>query len=269
METVKYYFHDVWEESGDPRTSQFPLLHGGPWKFLSIILFYVYFVKVIGPNFMRDRKPYDLRPWMLIYNGCMVGVNGVAFMLAMWLSNLGSKAIDCQQIDQKSEKFMDELTVFFGFIYTLIKLTDLGDLLFAVFRKRYDRITWYHIAIRISVPISSWFEMKYFPGGYSIFFPMTNVFVCFWMFSYYVLATCGPEIKQFLWWKKYLSMLQITQYFIIALHSLYPMYSVQSCAWPKQLSFIELAYSSTFFVISLADHLCTYTLNSNVKAKTK
>jgi hypothetical protein len=32
------------------------------------------------------------------------------------------------------------------------------------------------------------------------------------MYSYYLLAALGPEVQKYLWWKKYLTTLQIVSY---------------------------------------------------------
>lgn len=35
------------------------------------------------------------------------------------------------------------------------------------------------------------------------------------MYFYYLIAALGPAYKKYLWWKKYLTLLQITQFLII------------------------------------------------------
>ena len=38
---------------------------------------------------------------------------------------------------------------------------------------------------------------------------MVNCLVHVVMYSYYCLSACGPAVRRFLWWKKYLTMLQL------------------------------------------------------------
>lgn len=39
-----------------------------PLPTLGICLFYAYFSKVLGPKLMENRKPFDLRRTLIIYN---------------------------------------------------------------------------------------------------------------------------------------------------------------------------------------------------------
>lgn len=46
-------------------------------------------------------------------------------------------------------------------------------------------------------------------GGFGTFPPMVNSFIHFLMYSYYGLAAMGPHMQKYLWWKKYMTKLQI------------------------------------------------------------
>ena len=66
MEAVQGYvfdllnFYDRLWELRDPRVENLPLM-SGPLPTVLICLTYVYVVTVWGPNFMRDRKPIEIR----------------------------------------------------------------------------------------------------------------------------------------------------------------------------------------------------------------
>ena len=49
----------------------------------------------------------------------------------------------------------------------------------------------------------------FFSGGFSTFFPMINSFVHTIMYTYYGLAALGPSYQKYLWWKKYMTKIQI------------------------------------------------------------
>ena len=38
------------------------------------------------------------------------------------------------------------------------------------------------------------------------------------MYGYYFLAALGPAVRRYLWWKRYLTQLQMIQFSIILLH---------------------------------------------------
>lgn len=62
---------------------------------------------------------------------------------------------------------------------------------------------------------------------------MLNTFVHIVMYSYYFLAALGPKIQPYLWWKKYLTALQMVQFILVILHAF-------------QLLFIECDYPKVF-----------------------
>ena len=55
----------------DPRVDNW-LFMSSPWSTLSICLTYVYIVKVWGPKVMKNRKPFDLRGVLILYNALQV-----------------------------------------------------------------------------------------------------------------------------------------------------------------------------------------------------
>lgn len=46
-------------------------------------------------------------------------------------------------------------------------------------------------------------------GGHSTFFGLLNTFVHIVMYSYYLFSALGEKYQKFLWWKKYLTALQM------------------------------------------------------------
>lgn len=54
-----------------------------------------------------------------------------------------------------------------------------------------------------------WFGVKFTPGGHSTFFGLLNTFVHIIMYTYYLLTAMGPQYQKYLWWKKYLTALQM------------------------------------------------------------
>lgn len=55
----------------DPRTKDW-LLMSSPVPQTAIILFYIYFVMSLGPRIMENRKPFDLKQVLIIYNFSVV-----------------------------------------------------------------------------------------------------------------------------------------------------------------------------------------------------
>jgi phosphatidylglycerophosphate synthase len=77
------------------------------------------------------------------------------------------------------------------------------------------------------------FKAKYraisFPGGHSTFFGMINTFVHTIMYSYYMLAALGPRVQKYLWWKKYLTVLQMVGLLLVVVGVACEVVSVYCC----------------------------------------
>ncbi|KFM83442.1 Elongation of very long chain fatty acids protein, partial [Stegodyphus mimosarum] len=57
-EMVQLYNHTF--ENADPRVTNWPMMQS-PLPTLIICLSYVYVVKYLGPNLMKNREPLDIR----------------------------------------------------------------------------------------------------------------------------------------------------------------------------------------------------------------
>lgn len=51
----------------DPRTENWWMM-SGPGPLLTLLVTYLYFCISVGPRYMRDRKPYDLKNTIIVYN---------------------------------------------------------------------------------------------------------------------------------------------------------------------------------------------------------
>lgn len=77
------------------------------------------------------------------------------------------------------------------------------------------------------------------------------------MYSYYIMSTF-ESLKPYLWWKKYVTAIQLTQFIILGVH-----FSVAAltpnCGYPRILSITGLAISVMFFTLFITFYKETYT----------
>lgn len=231
-DTVRYYYQDVWDSTSDPRVNRFPFMSGGPWSIIGIIIGYVYFVKVLGPEWMEKRKPFDLRRPILFYNLFMVLVNGYFFAVASFHTSFGLKTWTCYPPDPNAFDPEWRWKLQIAWFFLISKFIDLFDTIFFVLRKKNNQISALHVIHHSLVPINCWLGFKYVPSETAAFMPFVNSFVHCIMYLYYALSTLGPSFKPYLWWKKYLTQLQIIQLFFIALHCVYICF-IPACNIPK------------------------------------
>lgn len=70
-------------------------------------------------------------------------------------------------------------------------------------------MTTLHVIHHGCMPMSVWFGVRFTPGGHSTFFGLLNTFVHIIMYTYYMFSAMGPQYQKYLWWKKYLTTLQM------------------------------------------------------------
>lgn len=82
----------------DPRTQEWFLV-SSPGPTLTIVATYVYFCISVGPRYMKDRKPYDLKNTMIVYNFIQVLLSVYVMyegLMAGWLYEYN---FICQPVD--------------------------------------------------------------------------------------------------------------------------------------------------------------------------
>lgn len=123
------------------------------------------------------------------------------------------------------------------YVYYLSKLTEFADTIFFVLRKKKSQMTWLHLYHHSLTPLEAWILVKFLAGkqssvnssafavtesNYFIFlaggnatFPnIINNFVHICMYFYYMMSAMGPQYQKYLWWKKYMTELQIVSFCI-------------------------------------------------------
>ncbi len=216
---ITYYLNDYWEEEADPRTKHLPLMRGGPWTLFSIIFAYLYFIKKLGPELMKTREPFQLKKLLIFYNGLNVLMNGWFFIECLYCLNYGLEIFNFKFPNKTDLSYRTLRCCTIGYIYFLSKLIDLFDTVFFVLRKKYNQITTLHVYHHSIVPILAWLAIKLLPtAGPPGLFPLLNSLVHVVMYTYYALAALGPKWQSCLWWKKYITLIQLTQFIFLTIH---------------------------------------------------
>nr|DBA17767.1 TPA: hypothetical protein GDO54_016090 [Pyxicephalus adspersus] len=191
----------------DSRIGHYPLMHS-PFLPGAILLGYVYFVLSLGPRLMANRKPFDLKPLMVVYNFSLVGLSAYIvyeFLMSGWLTGYTWK---CDPVDQ-SDSPMALRMVRVAWLFLFSKFIELLDTVFFVVRKKNEQITFLHIFHHSVLPWSWWWGVKFGPGGMGSFHAMINSLVHVIMYFYYGLSAAGPRFQKFLWWKKHMTAIQL------------------------------------------------------------
>ncbi|KAH8288299.1 hypothetical protein KR054_000483 [Drosophila jambulina] len=198
--------------SGDP--VQFPLV-GSPWPPLMILAAYLFFVLKAGRKIMENRKPFDLRGVIKVYNIIQIVYNSVALSGAVYfLFVLRAYDMSCVHrlpLDHEHKNLERLLT----YSYYFNKYMDLAETVFFVMRKKDRQISFLHVFHHTIMCVFGYMYIT-FSGYGGLLFPvcLLNVAVHVIMYTYYYLSSVSAEVQASLWWKKYITIVQLVQFFL-------------------------------------------------------
>lgn len=236
--------HQSIVENGDKRTDPWLLVYS-PVPVSLIFLLYLLVVWA-GPRLMKHRDPVDLRLVLIVYNFAMVGLSGYMFhefLVTSWLSNY---SLLCQPVDYSTRPLpMRMARVCWWFFFS--KVIELSDTIFFILRKKNNQLTFLHVYHHATMIFNWWLGIKYVAGGQSFFIGLLNTFVHVVMYSYYGLAAIGPHMQKYLWWKKYLTSLQLVQFVLFIVYTGNNL--LTDCDFPDSMNALVLGYCITLIIL--------------------
>jgi len=257
METLEW----LWEVR-DKRMDGLPGL-SSPLPTVLICLTYVYIVKVAGPRFMKDREPYNIRTFLIVYNTFQVLLSAYIVYWCLqggWI--IGNYSFMCQPVDYSDSREARIMT-HISYVYYLAKFTEFIDTFAFVARKKFNHISTLHVIHHGIMPLSVWPGLRWVPGGHATFFGLLNSFVHVFMYLYYLMAALGPRYSKWVWWKQHMTNLQMVQFVGIVVHSL-QLIVVPDCGFPVIYGYIIAAHAIMFFILFSQFYIREY-----LKGKTK
>lgn len=145
-------FHTFLEVNGDARVKDWPLM-SSPLPTITICLTFAYLVKIAGPKWMENRKPFELKPVIAVYNLAQVVFSTwlvYEFLASGWW---GDYSFRCQPIDRSTTgKPMRMAEI--AWWYFISKFTEFTDTVFFVLRKKFDHVSPLHIVHHGIMPMS-------------------------------------------------------------------------------------------------------------------
>merc|ERR550532_3819183 len=150
-------------------------------------------------------------------------------------------------------------------LYFLSKFIEFLDTFFFIVRKKFRNVSKLQLIHHGVMPIFSFMLVRWLPNGYETFGGGLNCLVHVFMYSYYFLASLGPQMQKYLWWKKYLSGLQMIQFVIVFTRSLIVITGIVECGFPRFFSLISASITVLFFAMFMQFYRDTYRQKNNVK----
>jgi len=246
----------------DPRADSLPLM-SSVWPTVFLCLAYIYIVKVAGPRFMKDRPPYEIKGIIVAYNLFQTLWSLWGFSEGWKFYVTGNYSWVCQPIDYSNDpEALRALNM--AWIFYISKLVDMFDSFFFVLKKKFTHLSFLHVFHHGIMPFECWWGARFVGGGHGGFAAFFNAGVHTVMYLYYLLSACGPKVQKYLWWKRYLTGLQMLQFVCVFLHALQPLY--YSCDYPTLVPKVIIANAAAFFILFANFYFFAY-INSSKKKK--
>ncbi|XP_057338192.1 elongation of very long chain fatty acids protein 7-like [Microplitis mediator] len=208
----------LFEEISDPRVTNWPLM-SSPFPIAIILAGYLSFVLLIGPLYMKKRRPYTLHKVMIYYN-IFIAFSSLLVFLGLLTSGFTTKlSWGCEPVDYSYDPESISMARWVWWLM-ILKICELGDTVIFTLRKKFNQSSFLHIYHHATTVCLAWIACKYAPGGMWTFIMMPNCIIHVIMYTYYLLASLGPNLqKRLAPWKPWLTILQMTQFLIMAIHT--------------------------------------------------
>ncbi|XP_065893144.1 very long chain fatty acid elongase 7-like isoform X2 [Dysidea avara] len=190
----------------DPRLDSFPLM-SSPVPTAILIGLYLLFV-LVGPRIMKNRQPVNVKIPMMIYNLSMVILSYYLFHELLFGMLDANFTFLCDPIDYSNNPKALRL-VSVCWLYYFSKFIEFTDTVFFILRKKDNQVTILHVYHHSSIAALWWMWAKWGSGGTSCLAPCVNCGIHIVMYSYYFLSGLGPQVQKYLWWKKYITVMQL------------------------------------------------------------
>lgn len=249
IERISYLTGEYVEKNGDPITSQWWGM-GSPVGFFTIGVSIMIFCKVIGPQMMKNRKPYELDPWILIYNGNAFGAYScaaaVATLCARWLSD----SFKCHAYDPHTNSLPELGIKHFAYTLVLAKLYDFFKPVLSILAGKPQDVTNLQLLHCLGALMMTWYGVKVNPGGIFILIALMEAYFSALQYGYLVMTSASIEFRMTeekkKMYKKFIFCFRMTQSLLTVAHSLY--FVFQPNCHTLEIRIIGLAYMSLYTI---------------------
>lgn len=108
-----------------------------------------------------------------------------------------------------------------------------------------------------------WIGIKWVPSGSTFLPAMVNSVIHVLMYSYYGLSALGPRISKYLWWKRYLTIAQLIQFFTALIMGINGIRT--GCDFPLWMHYALVLYMITFIILFGNFYVKAYIAKENRK----
>jgi hypothetical protein len=270
---AQFFSQALWSEREVFYREQFPLSR--PYPLLAYqyivtgILGYLMLVMWGYRRAAADAKPIlaDGRWALRIYNASQVILSGyIAYLTSItYLRRVVNEGLVCQPmlVNIEDDRKEYELQTYACWLFYISKWIDYMDTVFIIVRSKWRQLSFLHTFHHSTMIGLTWMATYYFPCGYFLIAAQLNAPVHFIMYFYYLLSSF-PSLTPYLWWKNYITSIQLLQFVTGIIATTY-------CFWKTANGFISglsLIFCGLFILYGLILYYLFYSFyKSTYKSK--
>lgn len=262
-----------------------------PTPVLVVTCAYILFVCFIGPRYMKNREPYQLKTIIRFYNLAMVFLAGVLVTKLYTAIDTFDSFWKCEKVFNLKDSSAS-LVYQMADLILMVRISEYLDTIFFTLRKKYNQITFLHVFHHAFVPMYAYWILRTAPARFNIFIIFINSFIHILMYFYYFLATFQERpvastsskiqerppknrrfimfvINKLLMFKKYMTQLQILQFFLLAFYVLFTSLRTNQCGVPGTYVVSNMLLAATFIGLFVHFYLVAYRSARTVGRKQK
>ena len=218
---------------------------------LVIVASYIFLTTYL-PKVLKGRT-FPVYYAVIMYNFILIFSN--LYMASELFITTRHYSWKCQPMDFSWDEYPLRTAKVFWWFY-ISKIVELLDTFFFIAKGNYRQLSFLHIYHHSTMVYFWWIGARYAAGGNSVPAAMINSSVHVVMYTYYFLAAFGPRFKKYLWWKKYLTMLQLGQFLTIIALAVVNVHD--GCKWPRWMYIVFFSSVGSFFVLFSHFYLNNY-----------
>nr|CAB3242181.1 elongation of very long chain fatty acids protein 4-like [Phallusia mammillata] len=261
---IMEWYRLVVDEKADPRTESWPLVYS-PWTPIGTAMLYVLFCSNVR-QYMAKMPTYHIRPALVTYNMMMVALScymTYEFFVTAYKSGYN---LLCQAVDFAPNPLPIRMASV-CWVYYASKYVELLETVMFALRKKYSQITFLHVYHHTSMIFIWWMGVKYCAGGQTFLFGGINSFVHAVMYTYYGLSAIGPHMQKYLWWKKYITVLQLSQFVILFFYCIRSL--TTGCGYAAWMCTLNIGYAISLLLLFLNFYFQAYIYRKSATKKQK
>ncbi|XP_061180324.1 elongation of very long chain fatty acids protein 4-like isoform X2 [Saccostrea echinata] len=259
MEVIKdkYYewnkFYEWALENSDPRVKDWFLMQ----SYTPTLVITVLYVMLVygGKWWMTNREPYKLKWAVFFYNVGLVILNFYIFSQVVIHTYRAGYSYICQPVNYTNDENEVNIAKALWWFY-FSKCIEMMDTFFFVLKKKNNQISFLHVYHHATMFPLWWIGIKWVAGGQSFFGAMVNSLIHVIMYTYYGISALGPQYQKYLWWKRYLTMLQLIQFVTGIIHAAQSLYF--KCDFPEWMHWALVFYAFTILLLFLNFYFHAY-----------